>query len=378
MPDDALSRALLLTRNFPPLVGGMEQLNRRVFAALETRYQVGLVGPRGCSAHVPATTCTIEVAHQSLPKFLAGALAAAVRAARSLRPGLVVAGSGLLAPHARLVARIGSAPYAVYVHGLDIVVRHPVYRLGWLPAIRAADRVVANSRHTANLAIAAGVSADRIRIVSPGAEPIPMRAVDCGRWRAASGIGDGPLLLSVGRLTTRKGLPAFIRDVMPRLVERFPNLTLAIVGNEARDALKAAAGSERERILEATRAAGVMAHVRLLGGLSDEALGQAFGCADLHVFPVLELPGDVEGFGMVALEAAAHGVPTVGYAVGGVPDAVEQGVSGELVAAGDAPALGDAITRWLSGSRDTREACRAFVERNSWTEFNRKLLAALP
>jgi phosphatidylinositol alpha-1,6-mannosyltransferase len=90
------------------------------------------------------------------------------------------------------------------------------------------------------------------------------------------------------------------------------------------------------------------------------------------------LAGDVEGFGMVALEAAARGVPTVGYAVGGVPDAVDQGVSGELVPAGDATALAQAIGRWLARPRRNVAAqCRAFAEHLSWPEFGRRLRDAL-
>lgn len=371
-------RTLLVTRNFPPLVGGMERLNQCIFSALAAQGEAALVGPTGCSAHAPTATRIVEVPPRPLSRFLLRGALAAWRTARSFRPRLVLAGSGLTAPHAWLGARCVGARHAVYVHGLDLVARHWLYQAVWLPSIRAADVVVANSRHTAALAIAKGVSSERIRVVNPGTAVPPHVAVDRDALRAASGFGSGPLLLAVGRLTERKGLVPFVRDALPRLVARHPALELLIVGSDAVDALQGRPGSERARIERAAADSGVADHVRLLGGLDDAQLQSLFGCVDLHVFPVQDLPGDVEGFGMVALEAAAHGVPSVGFAVGGVPDAVEQGVSGELVRAGDTDALVEAIDRWLAKPQAEVVAnCRAFAERNSWAEFGRRLRAAL-
>ena len=82
-------------------------------------------------------------------------------------------------------------------------------------------------------------------------------------------------------------------------------------------------------------------------------LHAAYAEADALVFPVLELPGDVEGFGMVALEAAAHGLPTFGFRSGGVPDAVQEGRTGELVSASDYGGLAERLANHLA-SRQVR------------------------
>ena len=111
----------------------------------------------------------------------------------------------------------------------------------------------------------------------------------------------------------------------------------------------------------------------------DASLSAAYRAANVHVFPVREISGDVEGFGMVAVEAAAHGLPTVAYAVGGVPDAVSDGVSGALVEPGDSAAFADAASRWLHADNDARAACRVFAERFAWPRFDaeiRRVLAA--
>jgi phosphatidylinositol alpha-1,6-mannosyltransferase len=101
--------------------------------------------------------------------------------------------------------------------------------------------------------------------------------------------------------------------------------------------------------------------------------------ADLHVFPILELAGDVEGFGMVALESAAHGLRTAGFAVGGVPDAVEQGVTGELVPPADYPGLARAVLTMLESpaSEADRQASRRFASDKDWGRFADRLHALL-
>ncbi|MGN6513611.1 MAG: glycosyltransferase family 4 protein [Lysobacteraceae bacterium] len=371
-------RVLLVTRNFPPLVGGMERLNQRILAALAEQGAVALAGPAGCAAHAPRGACVRELPPRPLWRFLAASTWAAWRLARRLRPRLVVAGSGLAAVQAWLAARASGARLAVYVHGLDLVAPHWLYQALWLRAIRAADVVVANSRHTAARAPARGVAPARLRVVNPGVALPSPQPVDGDAVRAAHGLGPGPLLLSVGRLTERKGLEPFVREVLPALVARHPALALVVVGGDAVDALRGRAGSELARIVAAAREVGLDAHVHLPGGLDDASLQALYATADLHVFPVRDLPGDVEGFGMVALEAAAHGVATVGYAVGGVPDAVDPGRSGELVAPGDAAALAAAIERWLGKPRDAVAAdCRAFARRNDWAHFGTRLREAL-
>src|SRR5690606_3589327 len=93
---------------------------------------------------------------------------------------------------------------------------------------------------------------------------------------------------------------------------------------------------------------GVAGHLRFLGVITDAQLATAYEAADVHIFPVRYIPGDPEGFGMVAIEAAAHGTPTVAFATGGVIDAVASGQSGQLVPPGDYAALAQAALEALA------------------------------
>jgi len=347
------SSLLLVTRNFPPLWGGMERLNWHMAAELAGHYALTVIGPAGAAAHAPPGVVVREVPLTPLPRFLLAAGWQSVCVAWAERPAAILAGSGLTAPLVWLAARLSGARALAYVHGLDVTAPHQVYRLLWLPFLRRMDRVIANSRATAQLAERAGVRADRIVIVHPGvALPAPLPPAERLRLRAdfrtRHGLGEGPLLLSVGRLTARKGLREFVAEVLPRIVATRPDVRLAVIGDAPTHALRAEAQTP-ESIQAAADAAGVGSHVRFLGVMHDMAdLAPAYYASDAHVFPVRDRPSDPEGFGMVAIEAAAHGLPTVAYATGGVVDAVAEGVSGRLVAPGDTAAFADALLGLLA------------------------------
>lgn len=369
------SRILLITRNFPPLWGGMERLNWHMAAELARRYTLTLIGPAGATAHSPPGVAVHEAPLRPLSRFLLVAAWRSLRSAWAVKPAVVLAGSGLAAPLAWMAARLGRARAIAYVHGLDITVSHSVYRLLWLPFLRRMDQVIANSHATAQLARRAGVRTERIVIVHPGvALPTPLSPAERLRlrmdFRAHHGLGEGPLLLSVGRLTARKGLREFVTEVLPRIVAMQPNLILGIVGEAPAYALHAHAQTP-ESIQAAADAVGVGAHVRFLGVIHDMAqLASAYYAADVHVFPVRDIPDDPEGFGMVAIEAAAHGLPTVAYATGGVVDAVSDGCSGDLITPGDYPGMANSVIKYLQGRSDaTIVTCHTFAADFTWSKF---------
>ncbi len=421
-------RILIVTRNLPPLVGGMERLNWHMAAELAKFADVRIVGPAGSAALAPAGVAVREAPLKPLRKFFWRARSLARSEACRWKPDLVLAGSGLTAPIAQSAARACGARTAVYVHGLDVAVRHLAYRAIWLPAIRRADRVIANSRATAKLCRDIGVQVDRIGIVHPGvdlpAESAPdpqegncagMRAKGAARedmlneahpssitrpsavspgrhagpcpessvlnlraaeFRAQQNLGSGPILLSVGRLSARKGLREFVTHALPRIVASQPEVLLLIAGDTPSQALHAEAQTPAS-ICEAADSAGVGGCIRFLGKVPDNELTTLYRTADVHIFPVREMRGDPEGFGMVAVEAAAHGLPTVAFATGGVIDAVSEGRSGHLVNPGDYPAMADAVPRTIEQREALRESCIEFARQFAWPRFGAQLAAQL-
>jgi len=374
-------RVLVVTRNFPPLLGGMEKFNARLFAEMARECDVALCGPAGCAAHVPAHATVAEVGGGNLAVFLAGLGVAAVRMARRFRPDVVVAGSGLTSPLALAAARVARARYAVFVYGLDLVVKSWIYQRFWMPTIRSADLSFPISEYTRRIAIERGLPDARMKLLTPGvdipAAPDPRAAAT---FRQRFGLDARPIILSVGRLTNRKGVVEFIEKSLPAIVQSHADVAFVIIGGEPSDALAGNRGGAMDRIRQAAEQSGVARNVVLLGRCDDDVVLEAYRASQLHVFPVIELPGDVEGFGLVALEAAANGLPTVAFRVGGIPDAIGEGVSGTLVTPADYVAMSAAVCRYLDRAGDgssMRDSCISFARQFDWRIIGQRLIDAL-
>jgi phosphatidylinositol alpha-1,6-mannosyltransferase len=218
-----------------------------------------------------------------------------------------------------------------------------------------------------------------MHVLHPGTDLPMLDAEAATKFRRQHGFGQRPLLLSVGRLTQRKGLVEFVSNSLPTIASNCSNVLLVVIGDEATDALHARAGSERERILLAAQSHGVENNLCFLGRCNDQSLSAAYQAANIHVFPVLELPGDVEGFGMVALESAAHGLPTIAFSVGGVPDAVLDSHTGVLIEPGNYVAFAETVVEQLALVREdkTAVACRDFAASKAWPVFATRLRSLL-
>lgn len=376
MTEKSKPRILIVTRNLPPLVGGMERLNWHMAAALAKFAEVRVIGPRGSASMAPYGVAVHEIPLKPLWRFLWRANFAAWREARRFRPQVVLAGSGLTAPIVMLAGLLAKASTVAYVHGLDLTTRHLVYRCIWIPTLRRMHRVVANSNATAALATQIGIDQARIGIVHPGvalpdAEPKPY---EVEVFRQENNLGKSTLLLSVGRLSERKGLVEFVREALPRIVAEHPGVVLLIVGSVPRDALNSRMQTP-EHIQAAADELGLGRHIRFLGNVSDRELQVIFAACDVHVFPIRHIPDDPEGFGMVAIEAAAHGVPTIAFATGGVIDAVADGQSGRLVRPGDYSAFADAVLQIAIRKEITPRSCRDFASQFEWSQFGARIFS---
>jgi phosphatidylinositol alpha-1,6-mannosyltransferase len=369
-------RILVITRNLPPLRGGMERLNFHLLRELSAAFELRVCCPQECIPELPDGVDAAGVPLRPLSRFVLASTVAAVSSARRFRPHLVLAGSGLTAPMARIAAAVAGARSAAYLHGLDILADHWAYRNLWVPWFAGLDAVFVNSRHTAELAARARVPAHRINIVHPGVELPPWEPGRGEEFRQGFGLGDRPMLLSVGRLTARKGLAEFIERALPALVSAQPRIVLVVIGAEAVNSIKVDTQSQLARIQAAVQRLGLEDNVRLLGTQDDAIVRGAFFAARALVFPLIDLPGDTEGFGMVAVEAAAHGTPTVAFAVGGASDSVSDPVSGSLIPAGDYLAMIRTLNGLLGAPEEATQAKlarREFAAGFEWSRFGERI-----
>jgi len=198
-------------------------------------------------------------------------------------------------------------------------------------SLRSADRVVSVCRAFSPRLIAYGVKPERIRVLHNAAVPTPpIPEGERARVRAQLGIRrDGPVLLTIGRLSLEKGHADLLR-ALGRLRSSLPEWYLVIVGF----------GPERNALGELARSLGIGEQVVFAGFHPD--VSAFYAIADLFV-----LPSHSEGSSNVLLEAMMAGVPIVATDAGGNPEIVTHEETGLLVPVGDQAALARAVSRVL-------------------------------
>ncbi len=373
-------KILYVTYNFPPKMGGLEQVVRRTWEALSQRHHVAVLaqGAKGYDGRDPS------VHRPSREGLLRYFWFLATRGRRMAVPGafdVVLSGSALTAlPTVRLARRCG-ARSIVIIHGLDTI--HPsfVYQRLVRWALPKADLVLANSRATRDEALARGVRPERARIIPPGCDAEAfLQPRDTARLRGQWGLSGCKVILSAGRLVKRKGVDRFVRECLPRVARSIPEARLLVAGGNPEGAL-----AHKDDVLgavwRAADEAGVRDRVVVTGRLSPEDMAAAFQLADVFVLPAVPFPGDMEGFGIVLLEAGVAGKPVVATALGGIPDAVVDGTTGSLVPPCDYAAMADRLVEFLSDPERSRRFGEAGRERAlrefTWDAIQRRYLDAV-
>ena len=159
-------------------------------------------------------------------------------------------------------------------------------------------------------------------------------------------IKDSPIIISVGRLVHRKGQDQLVK-ALPRIIEKFPTVKLIFVGT----------GPHRKKIEKLIKQYGVEKSVRFIGRIPHEQLPRYFALGDIFAMPSRSrLFGlEVEGLGIVYLEASACGLPVIAGDSGGAPDAVLPGKTGVVVDGTSESAIADAAISLLSDLSKSRE-----------------------
>lgn len=365
---------LLITRNLPPLVGGMERLNWHIADELSKGHTVSIISHTKAKEIAPQNTKFYGVPLNPLPIFLILAFFQTLLRCLVQRPDLLFAGSGLTAPIVVFLAKIFRKKSIIYIHGLDVENNSIVYRKVWIPFIRKADHIVVNSIPTQELCIRNHIPRTKISIIHPGVDfpPLPRDTEHIQQLKDKFNLNNKKVLISVGRLTERKGLNEFIQHALPQIVKDIPNVLLLIVGDTASHALNKNMQTNVQ-LLETAKAYNVEQHITFSGKVTDPELSSFFYLSDIHVFPIKYIPEDPEGFGMVAIEAAAHGMPTVAFAVGGVVDAIKHNETGYLLDHQDYQAMTHTLVHILEGNTVISEGmCVQYAEQFAWCHLKNK------
>jgi phosphatidylinositol alpha-1,6-mannosyltransferase len=323
--------AILVSNDFPPAHGGIQRYISRLANELVVRGEPVVVvapqhrGSAGYDAHQHFRVLRYP-GRRRITTFLTMTLwllAARLGARNRYTIASMWFPAGLAAC---LLPRFLRGRLAVLAHGTEIAPdRGGVRRLVMRWVFQHADVIVANSAFTRGLLLRAGVR-NQIDVVHLGIDEVSI----------APARASVPTILSVGRLTPRKGFDRVI-EALPAIVAAVPSARYEIVGD----------GPQRAELERLAQHLGVAAHVVFHGPIDDAAAREAYARAWCFALPVRTIGDDVEGFGLVYLEAALAGLPAIGGIRSGAEDAIVSDVTGLLVDGDSAPAVADAIRTLL-------------------------------
>ncbi|QCO20462.1 glycosyltransferase [Acinetobacter cumulans] len=366
-------KILMITRNLPPLIGGMERLNWHIADELGQKNEVHLLSHIEAKKQAPIQCKFYGVALNPLPIFLIFAFFKALFICLSQKPDVLLAGSGLTGPIVVFWAKVFRKKSIIYLHGLDISNNSRAYQKIWIPFIRSADSIICNSTPTKKLALDKKIQDSKISIIYPGVNFPPKEKNEdiTNKLKDKFSLHNKKILLSVGRLTERKGLLEFIQNCLPQIVQECPDSVLLIIGDTANNALNNKF-QNKEDLLEAAKKIKVDQHIIFTGAVDEQALTEFYYMASIHVFPVKHIPNDPEGFGMVAIEAASYGLPTIAFATGGIVDAVQNEESGYLIPNQDYEKLTLQIINFLQKENNLAKNCQFFASQFAWKNLGYK------
>jgi len=268
--------------------------------------------------------------------------------------------------------RRASTHVVVYVHGEELLIAGSSRLIAMLArwVLRGADTVIANSRNTASM-IDAFLPGRRVHVVHPGVDVAAHRVGPLVRdaMRARLGAGDAFVVITVGRLEARKNHRTVL-GAIARLRGEGRDVRYWCVGE----------GETRASLVALVAANGWGDWVRLTGRVDDEERRRLVAAADLHAMPSIDEGGLIEGFGIVFLEAAAAGVPSIAGNSGGQAEAVLDGRTGRVVDGRNVEAVADAIRGLMADPKARDEMalrCVAWAAENDWARVVARTLGAL-
>lgn len=340
-------KILLLAENWEPRIGGIERYLLGITQALvEAGHEVWVIAPKmkGMKSGEVGYRVIRKKFYRiytrprwlRLFKYLAGLQ-------EKENFDLVLAGKCLFEGLAawRLYKQLG-VPYMVFTYGMEIEEWASKWRLRlrMRKVAREAKKIFYINAETQRKLQEIGVGKDKLHHLPPGIDGFWLGEVSSDEVRRITDTCEikAPYIITVARLIKRKGVDDLIQAFGKIDQVKFENVMLVIVGEGPEE-------GSLGRLVERDMLGDSVAFV---GGASDEELRALYAGAEFFAMTPRRLGNDMEGFGIVYLEAAAQGKPAVATNSGGAGEAVVNGVTGLVVKEGDIAAIAGALEKMLS------------------------------
>lgn len=241
---------------------------------------------------------------------------------KKTKPDVVLFSSMVTASIVPLLLKKSKVPFVTINHGQDVTFPSRLYQWYVTSVFKHLDGVISVSSATRNASIERGMEPDKgvalpngfdMKVMEKLPEQSEARKIIEDQFNL--NLSGKKLLLSVGRQVKRKGYRWFVQDVFYRIKS---DVVYLIVGD----------GPERENIQKAKEKSDKKEKIVIVGKQPEKILNACYAAADLFIMPNIPVEGDMEGFGIVLLEANRAGVPAIASDLEGIKDVIEEGVNG--------------------------------------------------
>lgn len=348
-------KILFISRAYPPIVGGIENQNWELERWLGKIAEIKIIAnKRG---------------KKFLPFFLPFAAIKSLIIARKY--DAILLGDGVLGIIAyKLKFFYPKKPIICVIHGLDLTFESAIYQKLWVNKFlkNNVDKFIAVGNETARIATEKGISPEKVVFIPNGVDT-EKNLCNSSKRDLEKIIGENlenkKIILTSGRLAKRKGVAWFVENVLPKLPEK---VYYIIAGQ----------GPDQKNIERAVLKTNSQKRVKLLGYVTDKTRNILYNSCDLFIQPNIKMHGDIEGFGISVIEAAACRLPVVASELEGLKDAIKHEQNGFLIEPHNAEAFKEKITELLENELERKafgEKARQFVVDNySWDKIAKKYL----
>ncbi len=344
-------KVLFITRKYPPQIGGME------------KYSKGLIENIDCQKRIIA----LKRSQWHLIWFIPYSIIKGFFMARDC--DLIYFCDSFMALAAVILRRLTKKPVLITVHGLDVTYSNPLYQFLIIRHLKYLDKIICVSNSTIDECVKRNVAKEKCLFIPNGINFHKSDVLDSMLSSRASylKIKSGykkylikyckkqmkrrKVIVTVGRLIKRKGVAWFVKNVMPNIDESIDYL---IVGS----------GNDASRIKSLIENQKLENRVFLLGRISDSELQKVCFASDLFVMPNIRIKNDLEGFGIVAIEASNWGLPVIASDIEGIKDAIKDSKNGILVETINTKIFIKKINQFLNDPDKARLFARNSLEYN--------------
>ncbi|MDP3245120.1 MAG: glycosyltransferase family 4 protein [bacterium] len=306
-----MSKILLITLEYPPQKGGVASYYQGIVQELKNNeHQVEILSQNLLAKYFwPRWLKTYFI----LKKYL-----------KESKPDLILVGQVLPLGLAAYLLR-KKTPYVVFTHGMDVLMAQKSRRKRWITEkiLRYAKFIITNSQFTKNLLTTHyALLTDKISVIHPCPDQtqnnVSQETLDTFSHRLS--LTGKNVMLFLGRLVDRKGVDMTLK-ALPQILKETPNTVFLIAGT----------GPCFSKLQQFVVSLNLRSSVYFLGEIFEENKKACLALCDILIMPARQIGPDVEGFGLVFLEAALFKKPSIGGRSGGVPEAIVEGQTGLLV-----------------------------------------------